>query len=95
MSEQGVLEGTEHALLRDPVLRISETDVLLPTLTTWGRSVRKSRIQLQREVFSPRVLSLVMGFESTVVLNAALSSINSILTKCPFCPCWKGQCGVQ
>ncbi|KAM9483777.1 uncharacterized protein ACWYII_004803 [Salvelinus alpinus] len=35
-----------------PVLRISVTDVLLPTLTTWGRPVRKSRIQLQREVFS-------------------------------------------
>ena len=42
------------------------TDVFLPTLTTWGRPVRKSRIQLQREVFSPRVLSLVM---STMVLN--------------------------
>jgi hypothetical protein len=29
---------------------------LLPTLTTWGQPVRKSRIQLQR-VFIPRVLS--------------------------------------
>jgi hypothetical protein len=40
-----------------PVLRISMADVLLPTLTTWGRPVRKSRIQLQREVFSPRFLA--------------------------------------
>ena len=47
-------------------------DVLLPTLTTWERPVRKSRIQLQREVFSPRVLSLVMSFEGTMVLNAEL-----------------------
>ena len=46
---------------RGPVLRISVEDVLLPTLTTWGQPVRKSRIQLQREVFSPRVLSLVMS----------------------------------
>ena len=55
-----------------PVLRISMADVLLPTLTTWGRPVRKSRIQLQREVFSPRVLRLVMSFEGTMVLNAEL-----------------------
>ena len=44
-----------------PVLRVSVADVLLPTLTTWGRPARKSRIQLQREVFSPRILSLVMS----------------------------------
>jgi hypothetical protein len=55
-----------------PVLRISVADVLLPTLTTWGWPVRKSRIQLQREVFSHRVLSLVMCFEGTMVLNAEL-----------------------
>jgi hypothetical protein len=47
-------------------------DVLLTTLTTWGRPVRKSRSQLQREVFSPRVISLVMSFEGTMVLNAEL-----------------------
>ena len=47
-------------------------DVLLPTPTTWGWPVRKSRIQLQREVFSPRVLSLVMSSEGTMMLNAEL-----------------------
>ena len=31
-----------------------------------------ARIQLQWEVFSPRVLSLVMSFEGTMVLNAEL-----------------------
>ena len=41
-------------------------DVLLPTLTTWGRPVGKSRIQLQREVFSPRVLSLVNKQDSHI-----------------------------
>ena len=72
MSEQGVQEGTEHAPLRAPVLRISVADVLLPTLTTGVRPVTMSRIQLQREVFSPRVLSLLMSLEGTMVLNSEL-----------------------
>ena len=54
------------------MLRISVADVLLPTLTTWEWPIRKPRIQLQREVFSPRVLSLVMSFVDTMVLNAEL-----------------------
>ena len=54
------------------MLRINLADVFLPTLTTWGQPVRKSRIQLQREVFSPEVLSLVMSFEGTMVLDAEL-----------------------
>ena len=61
-------------------MRISVADVLLPTLTTWGQPIRMSRIQLQREVFSPRVLSLVMSFEGTMVLNDELYSMNSIRT---------------
>ena len=55
-----------------PVLRISMADVLLPTITTWGWPVRKSRMQLQRVVFSPRVLSLVMSFVGTMVLKTEL-----------------------
>jgi N-formylglutamate amidohydrolase len=43
-----------------PVLRVRAVEVMLPTITTWGRPIRKSRIQLQREGFRPRVLSLVM-----------------------------------
>ena len=54
------------------VLTISVADVLLPTLTNWGRPIRKTRIKLQREVFSPRVPSLLMSFEGTMVLNAEL-----------------------
>ena len=57
MGEQGVQVGTKHTPLRGPILRVSMADVLLPTLTNWGRPVRKSRIQLQKEVFSPRVLT--------------------------------------
>ncbi|XP_064848058.1 proteasome subunit beta type-5-like [Oncorhynchus masou masou] len=51
------------------MLRIRVADVLLPTLTTKEQPVRKSRIQLQREVFSHRVLSLVMSFKSTTVFH--------------------------
>jgi hypothetical protein len=47
-------------------------DVLLPTLTTWGQPIKKSRIQLQREVFRPRVLTLVRSFEGTIVFNIEL-----------------------
>ena len=54
------------------MLEISVADVLLPTLTTWGRPVRKSRIQMQRRVFIRRVLSLLMSFEGTMVLNTEL-----------------------
>ena len=48
---------------------ISLADVMLPTLTTWGQPVRKSRVQLQREVFSPRILRLLMSFEGTKLIN--------------------------
>ena len=54
------------------MLRISVADVLLPTLTTWERPIKKSRIEWQRKVFSPSFLSLVMSFEGTMVLNTEL-----------------------
>ena len=54
------------------MLRVSVADVLLPNHNTWHRTARKSRIQLQREGFSPRDLSLVMSLEGTMVLNAEL-----------------------
>ena len=60
----------EHGkVLEDHVVRFSVADVLLYNLTTWEWTVRKSRIQLQRNVFHPRVLSLVMSLEGTPVLN--------------------------
>ena len=42
--------------------------------------VSESRIQLQREVFMPRSLSLVISLEGMMVLNAELKLLNSILT---------------
>jgi hypothetical protein len=70
MGEQDYRRGLSTHPWGAPVLRLSMVEVLLPTLTTWGRPVRKSRIQLQREVFSPRVLSLVMSLEGTMVLKS-------------------------
>jgi hypothetical protein len=57
---QGVQEETEYAPLWEPVLRISVEEVVLPTFTTWGRPIRKSRTQLHREEFSPRIVSVTM-----------------------------------
>ena len=53
---------------------VSVVDGLFSTLTTWGHAVRKSRIQLQTDVFSPRVLSFVMSLEGTMVLCEAVQS---------------------
>ena len=72
VGEQGVQEGTKCTPLRAPMLSISVADVLLPTLTTRGRPIRMPRIQLQREVFSPRILRLEVSFVGTIVLNAEL-----------------------
>src|SRR4029434_9495939 len=69
---QGVQEGTEYAPLGPPVLRVSEEEVCLPILTTWGLLVRKSRIQLHRGVLRPRLLSVWTSLAGTIVLNAEL-----------------------
>ena len=37
-----------------------------------GQPITNAKIQFQREVFSPRVLSLVMSFEGTIMLNTEL-----------------------
>jgi hypothetical protein len=49
---------------------VSVVDVLLPTLSAWGQPIRKPRIQLHREVFSPRIRTLEMSLERTMVFNA-------------------------
>jgi hypothetical protein len=75
VGKQRVQEGTKHASLRVPMLRVSVTDekvnkgkiffdIFFKCVVTYphhlGWPIRKSRIQLPREVFSPRVLSLVL-----------------------------------
>ncbi len=47
-------------------------EVLLPILTTWLLPVRKSRIQLHRDLFSPRVWSFATTVAGTMVLNAEM-----------------------
>ena len=66
------LEGTEHAPLRGPCDEDQRGGCIFTFPYHLGSHGRKSRIQVQREVWSPRVLSLVMSFEGTMVLNAEL-----------------------
>jgi hypothetical protein len=53
MDEKGVQEGTEHTTLIGPSVedQLCRCVVAYPYYLGWA--LRKSRIQLQREVFSP------------------------------------------
>ena len=57
MGEEGVQEGTEHPPLRGPHVVDQSGGCVVTYPYHLGQPVRKSRIQLQREVFSPRVLT--------------------------------------
>ncbi|RCU34597.1 hypothetical protein DVA81_19275, partial [Acinetobacter baumannii] len=57
-----------------PVLSETVVEQVWPDLTFCGQSVRKSIIQLQREVLVPRSQSLVINLEGVTVLNAELKS---------------------
>ena len=70
--DQRVQKGTEHAPLSGPRVEDQRGRCVVTYRHHLGAAVRKSRIQLQREVFSSRVFSLVMSFEGTMVLNADL-----------------------
>ena len=66
----GVVLG--HAALMGPCVEDQRGRCVVAYPYHLGWPVRKSRIQLQREVFSPRVLSLVISFVGNMVLNAEL-----------------------
>ena len=70
MSEQGLQEGTEHALLKGPNVEDQRGGCVVTYPYHLG--VACQEVQLQREVFIPRILSLVMSFVVTMVLNAEL-----------------------
>ena len=72
IGEQGVQEGTEYAPMRGHHVQDQHGRCVGTYPYHLGRPVSKSKIQLQREVFSPRVLSLLMSFEGTMVLNSEL-----------------------
>ena len=80
VGEQGVQEEIKHAPLKGPSVEDQHGRCVVAYPDHLGWPVRKSRIQLQREVFSPRVLSLVMSFVGTMVLNAELQSMKRFLT---------------
>lgn len=72
MGEQGLQEGPKHTPLRGPGVEDQRGRCVVAYPYHLGWPVRKYRSLLQRDVFSPRVLSLVMSFEGTMVLNAEL-----------------------
>jgi hypothetical protein len=72
VGEQGVQDGTKHAPLRGPCVEDQRGRCVVAYPYHLGQPIRKSRIQLQREVSSPRVLTSVMSFVGTRVLNAEL-----------------------
>jgi hypothetical protein len=72
IDEQGVEKGTKHAHRRGPRLEDQRGRYVVAYTYLLRVACQKSRIQLQREVFSPRVLSLLMSFEGAMVLNAEL-----------------------
>ena len=67
------LDNESSLVMWTPVVHISSFVLLTlrERFLSWHHTAR-SRIELQREVFSPSVLSLLMRFEGTMVLNAEL-----------------------
>ena len=72
MSEQGVQKGTEQAPLRGPQVEDQRGGYVVTYPYHLGAARQEVQDQLQKKVFSPRVLSLVMSFEGTMVLNTEL-----------------------
>ena len=70
VGEQGVQEGTEHAPLKGSCVE----DQRGGCVVTYSYHLQAARqeVQLQRELFSPGVLSLLMSFDGTMVLNTEL-----------------------
>ena len=62
------------------MLSVVVLEGLSPIRTVLGLPVRKSRIQVQSDVFRPSKLSFLVRCWGMIVLNAELKSMNSILT---------------
>ncbi len=76
-----------------PVLRIRGDEVLLPILTTWLLPVRKSRIQLHRDLFSPRVWSFSTSVAGTMVVKwLNYNPRTASLHRCSYFPGGREQC---
>ena len=71
------------------MLRISVEDQCVVTYPQHLGAAHQNVQDPVAEVFSPRVLSLVMSLEGTMVLNIELFSMNSILMKVVFLSRWE------
>ncbi len=80
VGQQREEQRAEHTVLWGTCISAVVLEVLWPTRTDRGLPVKKSRIQLQRELLRPSRLNLLMSCCGIIVLNAELKSMNSILT---------------
>ena len=72
MSEQGIQVGTEHAPLRGPRVEDQRGGCVVTYPYHLGAARQEVQDPVAEEVFSPRVLSLLMSFEGTMVLISKL-----------------------
>jgi hypothetical protein len=75
VGEQGVQEGTKHAPLRGPSVVDQRGRFVVVYPYNLGAACQEVQDPVAEGVpglFSPRVLSLVMSFVGTMVLNAEL-----------------------
>jgi hypothetical protein len=72
VDEQGVQEGTKHAALRGPCFESQSGRYVVAYPHHLGAACQEVQDPVEREMFSPGVLSLVMSLEGTMVLNAKL-----------------------
>ena len=71
MSEQGVQKGADHAPLKGPCVEEQRCRCVVTYPYHLGVAPQEVH-NLVAEVFSPRVLSLLMSFDCTMVLNSEL-----------------------
>ena len=82
-------EWTAVGWAHSPGLRLKTLKLLHPMETDWGLSIRKSRIQLKREVFIPTGrFSCLTSFWEITMLNLHWSGWTLVWHKCP-CPGWR------
>src|SRR4029434_9760427 len=72
-----------------PVLSVRLVEVMLPSRTACGLSVRKFSIQLHMEGLMFRSCSCMMSLDGTMVLKAELKSMKSIRTYVLFWSRWE------
>ena len=94
VSVEGVEQGLNKQPCGEPVLRLRAVEMWELTVTLWEQSDRKSKIQKQIGLDSPRPSSLDTGLWGRMVLKVEFKSTKSSLTQSPAVPGGTEQYGV-